>query len=207
MSKRTRAEAARINGAKSKGPVTPEGKARSAQNAVRHGLAAQSISLSNEDRERCHAMLLEYSARLKPVGIVEEDLVEEMVDAKWRQRRAIAMANAAIDLRMDEDADEVEKKFSGIDAETRQVVAVRGLAKDDPNLLPTLHRYETSARRAYHKALRTLLEMQALRKAEESEEIGAAPSATKPARAEVVEMKLPNEPTERDSNNKKGGRE
>ena len=45
-----RAEASRRNGAKSCGPKTPEGKARSAQNALKHGFRAQKhMVLPGED--------------------------------------------------------------------------------------------------------------------------------------------------------------
>ena len=48
-----RAAASRSNGAKSRGPKTPAGKARSAQNALRHGMRAlQYVVLPDEDARR-----------------------------------------------------------------------------------------------------------------------------------------------------------
>src|SRR4051794_5519305 len=48
--KLTRAESARINGAKSRGPITPEGKKRSSQNSVKHGLLSRRIAPLIDDR-------------------------------------------------------------------------------------------------------------------------------------------------------------
>src|SRR5215472_5537536 len=55
-----RRAAARANGAKSQGPVTPEGKAKSALNAITHGLTASAIVLTTESKEKYAALLAAY---------------------------------------------------------------------------------------------------------------------------------------------------
>jgi hypothetical protein len=39
------------NGRRSNGPTTPEGRAASSQNALKHGLCSRSVPLPEEDRE------------------------------------------------------------------------------------------------------------------------------------------------------------
>ncbi len=83
-----RAEASRRNGAKSKGPVSAAGKARSAQNARRHGLTSRTVVLATPEDRATHAELARAIAeRYRPEGTLEEHWAARMVAALWRRTR------------------------------------------------------------------------------------------------------------------------
>jgi hypothetical protein len=83
-----RAAVARRNGALSRGPVTPAGKARSAGNSTRHGLCAKIRVLADDgDSAALAALRSALAARHLPRDAAEAHWVEELAFAAWRQRR------------------------------------------------------------------------------------------------------------------------
>jgi hypothetical protein len=84
-----RAAASRRNGAKSRGPKTPEGKERSAQNALKHGFRAQKhMVLPGEDAAELAALEAALIEELAPVGALQAALAQRVVSAVWRLSRA-----------------------------------------------------------------------------------------------------------------------
>ena len=76
---------ARINGAKSKGPITPEGKARSSMNSLRHGRYANHATvLSNEDKELFDALADAYFRHIGPLDSVETRYARDLASTDWR---------------------------------------------------------------------------------------------------------------------------
>jgi hypothetical protein len=76
----THADIARRNGASSRGPATPEGKARSALNSTRHGLCAKTLVLgAEEDAAALAALHAALMARHLPRDAAEAHWVEELV--------------------------------------------------------------------------------------------------------------------------------
>ena len=76
-------EAARINGAKSHGPVTPEGKQISSGNATRHGLLSGAIVLKGESIERFEALYDSLLAEHQPATQSEVAIVNARAAALW----------------------------------------------------------------------------------------------------------------------------
>jgi hypothetical protein len=157
-----RRAAARANGAKSHGPVTVEGKAKSALNAITHGLTAGTLVLRTESKEKYEALLASYREKCSPDGPIENDLVDEMVAAKWQQRRVASMIAALIDVSMDRMEKEIRDEFENIDNAVRTALAFDNQAQQSATLA-LLNRYATRHARDYHRALKQLREIQSER--------------------------------------------
>jgi len=96
MTKEERARIARENGAKSKGPVSDAGKAKSARNALKDGSRADKFAhfvpphevvVCNEDRNLYMQLVDDLVAIYKPLNQAAYACVGDMAAARWQIRR------------------------------------------------------------------------------------------------------------------------
>ena len=88
MASEAQIEANRANAQKSTGPRTSEGKAKVAQNAVRHGLLAEQVVIAGEDPGEYEFYRQALIEEISPVGDYENTLAERAAGLAWRLRRA-----------------------------------------------------------------------------------------------------------------------
>ena len=151
MSSLRRILASQANGAASKGPLTAEGKRRSSQNAVTHGLLASQIVMRDESPEGFETVLTEHLDRLQPADGMEFGLVEEMVASHWRLRRAWAIETRMLDNQADAQ--------TAADPLDRVTGAFEELAAKPS--LGLMHRYQTRLHLNYQRALYNMLLLRA----------------------------------------------
>jgi hypothetical protein len=149
LSNTERAAINRKNAQKSTGPRTPEGKARSAQNAVRHGLCAKAIPLPNEDpriADERHRFWLDYYQPVSPAAV---HLTTECARATlWADRlhrsacahatTQIYEAHAAVDRRRGVD---IQAAKDGIDAKYDPGPSLKALAATGAGCRAMLERW------------------------------------------------------------------
>ena len=99
-------KANRQNAGKSTGPRTTEGKRQTARNALKHGLLAKEVVILDGDGAETQAdfdaLLADLCQELRPMGIIEETLVERIATCYWRLRRAQRYEVGAIRNTLDE---------------------------------------------------------------------------------------------------------
>ena len=91
-------EANRRNAQLSTGPITKDGKKRSRQNAVRHGLTAETVIDALEDAEDYAAFELAVTADYDAQSAVERELVLRLASLLWRLRRATSIESGLFKL-------------------------------------------------------------------------------------------------------------
>jgi hypothetical protein len=77
----------RLNAQKSTGPVSPEGKAAVARNALKSGIYAKSLITRYERQEDLDTLKAEYYHEYQPTTVEARSLVDELVLCEWRLRR------------------------------------------------------------------------------------------------------------------------
>lgn len=167
----TRAEASRLNGAKSRGPVTEEGKQRSSLNALRHGLTAakdKAFVCQNEDQAAWDSIYEDFVARFAPIGPVEHDLIAELTQARWRLRRSSTIETGVLDHEMDRQSASLETRYEQVDECSRISLAFEHIARNN-RTIDVLSRYEARARRGFERTLTQLTQLQNMRRQQDSQ--------------------------------------
>jgi hypothetical protein len=137
----------RLNASRSTGPRTPEGKAKVALNARKHGLLSRQSLVKGESE----VDLLDFGKRLRaqlaPVGELELFLADRIVSNAWRLRRAVGIEAALLNVKRG-DQTVLEDVLSW---------------KSDRDRLQLISRYEGTLERSLYKALHELQRLQAAR--------------------------------------------
>ena len=88
MATKKQIQANKNNAKKSTGPKTPQGKAKSAQNATKHGLTATTDVIKGESQEQFDAHKQGFLDVLNPQNAIEDFLADHVVSLAWRLKRA-----------------------------------------------------------------------------------------------------------------------
>jgi hypothetical protein len=140
-----RKKSSRANGAKSHGPTTPEGKKRSSQNAIQHGLLAKCLLLPGEDAENFEILMQNHERRFQPADGIELGIIEEMCAAYWRLHRVWTMETHTL-------THQISTQPAGQPV-VRMMGAFQNHAAQPGTAL--MQRYETRLQNMYSRAIRT----------------------------------------------------
>lgn len=167
-----RIKANRLNAQKSTGPRTEAGKERSRRNALKHGLTAEELLLPGEDPANFEALHQGLLADLKPRGVLEAELVSEVVKLLWRIRR-VPVFEAAL-IRWQQETLENDAPLDALVAGTWHLNEPLEAVPEVPtgriiaallrtDLVGKLNRHEMNLQRKLGSALKQLQDIQARR--------------------------------------------
>ena len=104
-----RIDASRRNGARGRGPTTPEGKAISRQNGLKHGLTGQGVVLAEEDVPEVERRGADLMAQLDPQSPLGRVLVGQLATLSVRMERGARREEQAIAGRVRHAAEDFDR--------------------------------------------------------------------------------------------------
>ncbi len=152
----------RRNAQKSTGPRTPEGKAKTKLNALKHGLTAETIVLPFESAADYDELRQSVLDDLKPKGITQQILVERFVQRHWVAQRLARTEKAWIQVLYDAHLTEGMKGAKNPkktpDPYTGLAISMLEIRPDDPQdlLHKNFFRYRAQIEQDFQRALRAL---------------------------------------------------
>ena len=161
MTSELRKATARANGAKSRGPKTPEGKRKSARNSFKHGLYADPDLILAEFPERLAEFIDAGMAEFDPQSATAVDLVYAMAAAELLHERSLATETNLLDAEMARLA-EIDKSA---DPPTLRARAFFTLS--DSCILPVIWHAESRYQRLHSTASELLRKVLARNRIEE----------------------------------------
>jgi hypothetical protein len=168
-------ESNRRNAQKSSGPKTQNGKQRSSQNAVRHGLTAETVIGPLEDPADYRAFEQAVTTGYDAETAVERELVLRLASLLWRLRRATSVETGLLQLqceagtsadpalpKLPRDVCEVVEIFqAGRDSSESELArCFLRLADLDSRIFERLGRYEAALWRQVRQTIFTLQHLQ-----------------------------------------------
>ena len=155
-----RAEQARVNGAKSKGPITSAGKKESSKSAIRHGLTANEHTLlAMEDPAQYAEVYNAFIATYRPGDKTELRLVETLANLNWRMERFAMMENALLNMSCALAFKDIVARFERIDGIGVIVEAWKETASV-PHCLNLLYRYMGSLQHQYNSTVKNFRDLE-----------------------------------------------
>ncbi len=161
---------------RSTGPRTPEGKAVSSRNALKHGFTAANPAISSEEREAWEALLASYLQDFLPSTQAETDAIRRAALAIWKLDRITRIESALFNLELEYHTPAIDA-FMSEDLTPFERMAAAFKASAGDRAFELCHRYSQAASREHDRALRTFYFLQSKRLSETT----AAPPAPEKA--------------------------
>ena len=158
-----------MNALKSTGPRSVEGKSVSRFNGLKSGLYAKSLVLPGEDPAELEALAESSRRTYEPIGQAETDLVDQLIESTWMQRRYARLES------------EILTQLMSDESLPKDLLLGAAFAKDfeGSKMLKAVSREKHAANREWHKAFNAFLRLQDARLRAMKAETDAALAAHK----------------------------